>query len=84
MQRYESGFKRPSYRKEGAELRYLVRIILSIGLIFSSLGVGEDANSLVKGLVASLLERLGRRLKVVRGLLVQRDRELGSCLLAVE
>lgn len=62
----------------------LVRIVLSIILVLSSLGIGKDTNSLLKGLVASLLERLGRRLEAVRGLLVQRHGELGSRLLAVD
>ena len=61
-----------------------VRIVLSVILIFSSLGIGKGADGLFEGFVASLLKGRSRRLEVVRGLLVQCHRELGSCLLAVE
>lgn len=70
--------------KKKHRLGALVRIVLSIILVLSSLGIGEDTNCLLKGLVASLLERLGRRLEAIRGLLVQRHGELGSRLLAVD
>lgn len=64
--------------------RSLVRIVLAFSLVLSSLSIGKDAYCLVKGFVASLLERLSGRLEVIRSLLVQRHREFGSCLLAAE
>ena len=66
------------------QLNRLIRIIFAISLILSSLGIGEDTNGLFEGFVASLLECRGRRLKVVRSLLVQCHREFGSSLLAVK
>lgn len=38
---------------------HLVRIILPISLVLSSLGIGKDRDSLLKRLVASLLQCRG-------------------------